>query len=61
MMGFTFAPNLVLLCLRTKVFIHGGFIISNFMMLSNLGEPQSQIRGRFGCGVPFKVLLCYVL
>jgi hypothetical protein len=48
-------------CLGTKMFIHGGFTISSSMMLSNFGGPEPQIGGQFECGVPFKVLLCYVL
>jgi hypothetical protein len=43
------------------MFIHGGFPISNSMMLYGLGGPQAQIGGGFGYGVPFKVSLCYVL
>jgi len=29
--------------------------------LHSLRGPQPQIRGRFECGVPFRVYLCYVL
>jgi hypothetical protein len=43
------------------VFIHGGFIIDSSVMLFVLGGPQPQIGGRFGCGEPFRVFLCYVL
>jgi hypothetical protein len=61
MMGLTFALGLVVLCLGTKVFIHGGFPTYSFVMVFGLGGPRPSIRGRFGCGLPFKVFLCYVL
>jgi hypothetical protein len=43
------------------MFIHGGFSINSFMILFGLRGLQPQRRGQFGCGVPFKVFLCYVL
>jgi hypothetical protein len=49
MMGFTFAPDLMGVCLGTKVFIP----ISSSMRLFGLRGPQPQIGGglnvRFGC------------
>jgi hypothetical protein len=39
-MGLMFAPGLMVLCLGTKVFIHGGFPTCSSIMLSNLGGPH---------------------
>jgi hypothetical protein len=47
MMGFTFAPGLMGVCLGTKVFI----LISSSMSLFGLRGPQPQIGGRFECVV----------
>jgi hypothetical protein len=35
--------------------------LSNLVVLFSTRGPHPQIRGQFGCGVPFKVLMCYVL
>jgi hypothetical protein len=37
------------------------YYLGSFVVLFGLGGPQPHIGGRFGCGVPFKVLVCYVL
>ncbi len=46
-------------CFGTKVFIRGGFPLGSSIMLSRLEGPYPQIGGWFGCGVPFRVLMCY--
>jgi hypothetical protein len=33
----------------------------SFIMLFGFKGPQPQIRGWFGCGLPIRVFLCYIL